>query len=288
MSSSALDALYDYDVMSFLPRFLQNDSTIPIIIPTIHNFMPFYGKDYTNEDDDDYNPAIVESLAFQLLGNYSDFSFHCTQYPYPTYGCNHDDDNAITISPLMNYWISDGLIRNVEDELGLTSIYIRNSTFNLICDLPNTELSNYTNDCPSISTFASSYDIINYQPLCHDKCSKSWSITAATTYDSIIPDKPFEYTKAPPLTNVGVLILIILELALALSVGIGCLVLSLNIMRRLNADDEFDTLVKSLHFLDENAVAGLDTLEDLYGVDSSRRESVTGSEEGSNLDVRVD
>merc|ERR1719296_151492 len=84
LSSSALDALYDYDVMSFLPRFLQNDSTIPIIIPTIHNFMPFYGKDYTNEDDDDYNPAIVESLAFQLLGNYSDFSFHCTQYPYPT------------------------------------------------------------------------------------------------------------------------------------------------------------------------------------------------------------
>ena len=46
-------------------------------------------------------------------------------------------------------------------------------------------------------------------------------------------------------------------------------------MRRLNADDEFDTLLKSLHRLED--VSGVDTLDDLHGVDSSRRESRAGS-----------
>ena len=57
-------------------------------------------------------------------------------------------------------------------------------------------------------------------------------------------DKPFKYTKVLPLTNVGVLMLTLLELAVALSAGIGCLVLSLNVIRRLNVDDKFNNLVK--------------------------------------------
>jgi len=287
--------------MSFLPRIVDtkdnnnndhstdtiNFTNSPIKIPTIHNFMAFYGKEIND-------PVILQSLAFQLLGgnadndndndnnnHNSDFSFNCAEYPLWTYGCNYVNDinnyDTITISPLLNYWISDGLINNVEQHYdGLTSLYIRNSTLNLICGLPNNELSNYTDSCPNKNIFGSSYNVMdNYQPLCVDKCSLSWSITAATIYDSLAPDKPFEHTNAPPLTNVGVLTLIVLELAFALCTGIGCLVLSLNIMRRLNADDEFDTLVRSLHRLED--VAGVDTLDDLYGVDSSRRESRAGS-----------
>ena len=67
--------------------------------------------------------------------------------------------------------------------------------------------------------------------------------------------KPFKHTNAPLLTNAGVLILIGLEKAFALSVGASFLVLNLNIMRILNAADEFDTLVKSLHRLED--VAGV-------------------------------
>ena len=62
--------------------------------------------------------------------------------------------------------------------------------------------------------------------------------------DILIHDKEFTYESEPPISSSSVIFLIAVELVVAFAVGVVCLVLSLNLMHRANADEEGDEFVQ--------------------------------------------
>ena len=236
--------------------------TTPLDLPLGYNFEALW------EPLD--NSTMMQRMSNQLLQRMGNFSFSCGDYPlWSVGGCggnSHGDtianngttatqwveygeeDDGLTsakILPLLNYRVSKGLQRNNEAGIGH---YLQASTLNLICGLLNTADDSNLNNCNTSLFFADAYDASsNHLPLGNknnmnnndgDECSLSSTLTAAIALDMLLPDKAFHYESEPPISSSSVIFLIAVELVVAFGIGVSCLLLSLNLMRRITADDE--------------------------------------------------
>ena len=236
-STDMLNALWDEDSGSFLNRLVtlaetddgwyNSNTTMPLEASIAYNFFSMI---------DPNNSSLVAKMSMQILQSSGKRSFNCGSYPLWTVGgCNNGSSPII---PLVNYRVSTGLIHNGEIGLG---DYVSNGLLNLICGLPNSDESNLTN-CNKSLVFADAFDGTSALPIGNNILQSS--LTAAVVLDFLLPTKEFAYESEPPISASSVIFLIAAELVVAFAVGVVCLVLSLNLMRRANADEEGDEFVQ--------------------------------------------
>ncbi|KAL9187428.1 hypothetical protein ACHAXT_001531 [Thalassiosira profunda] len=242
-SKIMLNSSWDEDYGSFFNRVVNltldtngtycvSNQTSPLKMPLGYNFMAFW--------DHLSNATIVESMATNLLQHAGEFSFYCGDYPLWTEGGCKEPSPPLVFS--LNYLVSRGLQRN--NEVGY-SRFLQSSSLNLLCGLPNSEEADLA-ACTDQRPFASAFNATS-QPLgVNDVCGQTSTLTAAIALDMLIPDGPFKYESEPPISSSSVIILIAIEMGVAISVGIICLLLSLNLMRRAQADEEGDAFVQIL------------------------------------------
>lgn len=92
--------------------------------------------------------------------------------------------------------------------------------------------------------FAETFNGWNGRPISLGECGMSFTLTSAIVYDMFVPDKEFTYKYAPPISNGWVLFLIVAELLVAFVIGVSCIVLNLNLMKKVNADDDVQTFMR--------------------------------------------
>lgn len=237
-SMDMLNALWDEERRSFFNRlvtFTENDQgwyssnmTLPLEASIAYNFFSLANPML--------NSPLVAKISTQLLQRSGKFSFNCGDYPlWSVGGCPKDSPPII---PVVNYRVSNGLVQNGEVGLGN---YISNGLLDLICGLPNSDESNLMN-CSNNLHFASAFNATSRLPLGNNMLEST--LTAAIVLDILIPDKEFTYESEPPISSSSVIFLIAAELVVAFAVGVVCLVLSLNLMQRVNADEEGDEFVQ--------------------------------------------
>ncbi|KAL7497654.1 hypothetical protein ACHAWT_005673 [Skeletonema menzelii] len=237
-SMDMLHALWDEDRGSFFNRLVtltqtddgwyNSNATMPLETSIAYNFFSMI--------DPMLNSSLVAKMSMQLLQRSGKLSFNCGSYPlWSVGGCTN---NSSPIIPLVNYRVSTGFIRN--GELGLGA-YVSYGLLNLICGLPNSDESNLTN-CRENLDFADAFDGASSLPIGNNIMQSSR--TAAVVLDLLLPTKEFAYESEPPISASSVIFLIAAELVVAFAVGVVCLVLSLNLMRRANADEEGDEFVQ--------------------------------------------
>ena len=236
-SMDMLNALWDEGRGSFFNRlvtFTENDdgwyssnTTIPLEASIAYNFFSL--------TDPLLNSSHVAKLSTQLLQRSGKLSFNCGDYPLWSVGGCKDSPPII---PLINYRVSNGLVRNGEVGLG---DYISNGLLDLICGLPNSDESNLKN-CSNNLHFPDAFVATSLLPLGNNTMQST--LTAAIVLDILIHDKEFTYESEPPISSSSVIFLIAVELVVAFAVGVVCLVLSLNLMHRANADEEGDEFVQ--------------------------------------------
>jgi hypothetical protein len=257
-SQQIVDSLWNDAKKSFLPKTASGW----MLQPMATNFLGLWAAAA--------NTSWVDDMTFHLMQHSGDFAFDCGDYPlWSVGGCK---SNA-SISPLVNYIVSRGLVLNDMNGLGH---YMSNSTVNLLCQSRTNDEQQQDGDCSNI-LFATAFDASTNLPFASlDACSLSWTTTAAVAYHLAVPDKAFSYTPPPPIRASWVIVLVLAELIVAFSMGMSCLLLSLTLMRRLNDVTGEDGLLlddASLNFF--SAAGGSD--------DSSRDGSGTGygREEGN-------
>mmetsp|Transcript_28507 Transcript_28507/g.62048 ORF Transcript_28507/g.62048 Transcript_28507/m.62048 type:complete len:754 (-) Transcript_28507:45-2306(-) len=246
-SRMALDSLWDGDRRSYLSHsvifqrmspnetnwYTASNETVTLDVPISGNFMAAWG-DLTEVADD-----RATAISYQLLQSHGAYAFNCDEYHIRSAGgCK----STAIIDAATNYWVSYGLMQSEETGLGR---YIRNSTLNLVCHLPNVDGTSLTR-CPSDVTFPVAYDAQTGTALNRGGCSSTFTASAAVVFNLLVPDKPFEYVAPPPLSSSWVIFLISLELFIALGIGLSCVLLSVNMMRRLSSEDDGDTFVRLL------------------------------------------
>jgi len=236
-SLDMLNALWCEEKQSFFNRLVtltetddgwySSNTTISLEASIAYNFFSMI--------DPMLNSSLVAKMSMQLLQRSGKLSFNCGDYPlWSVGGCK----GSSPIIPLVNYRVSTGLIRN--GELGLGD-YTSNGLLNLICGLPNSDESNLKN-CSKNLYFANAFNATSGLPMGNNIVQSS--LTAAVVLDILVPDKEFIYESEPPISSSSVIFLIAAELVVAFAVGVVCLVLSLNLMRRANADEEGDEFVQ--------------------------------------------
>lgn len=185
------------------------------------------------------NSTKLERMSSKLLQRSGQFSFNCGDYPLGSIGgCEVTESQLVVF--LLNYRVSKGLQRN--NEVGLAH-FLRDSSLNLLCGLPNSEDSNLT-DCRESQHLAAAFNATSLMPVGAGECDLTCTLTAAIVLDMMAPDKAFRYDSEPPISSSSVIFLIAVELAVAFGVGVICLLLSLNLMRRASADEEGDAFVQ--------------------------------------------
>ena len=238
-STQILDSLWNEKSRSYQSRaiafsksgertgtYTPTNETVPIAIPISSSFLGTWGWGDNNPGNFDEK---TKSMAYQLQGR-GRHAFSCGEYPISSIGgCR---DQAI-VDPAVNYFASFGLVGG---GLGGLGRYIRNSTLNMICRLPNVDSSNLSS-CPNNAAFPSAFGARSSSPFDKVGCSSTCTATAAVIFNMYVPDKAFEYTAPPPPSSSWVIFLIALELAFALGVGLSCVFLSLRMMRHLNTEN---------------------------------------------------
>lgn len=184
------------------------------------------------------NATMVEQLVTQTVQRSGKFSFGCGEYPiWSVGGCNQDREplmqSSLAVFPLLNYRIANGLKRNGD---GLER-FIERSTLNLVCGTVNSDESDLTN-CSENLLFASAFNASTHTPLGKGACGLTSTLTASIVLDLLSTDKPFRYDSEPPISSSSVIILIAIEMILAMAIGLNCLILSLNLVRRANVDED--------------------------------------------------
>jgi hypothetical protein len=238
-SMDMLNALWDEERGSFFNRLVMltendhgwysssNNRALPLEASIAYNFFSLA--------DPMLSSSLVAKMTTQLLQRSGKFSFNCGDYPVWSVGGCKDSPPII---PLVNLRVSTGLVGNGEVGLG---DYISNGLLDLICGLPNSGESNLKN-CSNNFHFASAFNATNRLPLGNNIMEST--LTAAIVLDILIPDTEFAYESEPPISSSSVIFLIAAELVVAFAVGVVCLVLSMNLMHRVNADEEGDEFVQ--------------------------------------------
>jgi hypothetical protein len=187
-----------------------------------------------------HNATMVDRMVTQMVQRSGKFAFGCGDFAlWSAGGCGETYNTAIdttsfpTILPLLNYRVASGLGRN---QAGLEQ-YIWTSTLNLICGTSNSDESNFRN-CSENILFATAFNASTHQPLGKGACGLTSTLTASIVLDLLSADKPFRYTSEPPISSSSVIILIAIEMILAMAIGLNCLILSLNLLCRANADED--------------------------------------------------
>ena len=188
------------------------------------------------------NQSFVEAQVFHLLQHQGPYAFDCGEYPlWSMGGCNANS----TISPLVNYLVSTGLVRNDAKGLGA---YITNSTLNLMC---GSDDGNDLTQCPMPLSFLPFYPpttlATTTTTTTSSLCGSTSTLTGAVAYNMLLPDLPLNFAIAPPLTKTWVLVLVGLELFIAFAMGLGCLLMSLHLRSLLrpprnHTDDEGESM----------------------------------------------
>lgn len=239
-SMEMLNALWDEEKGSFYNRvvmFTENDdgwyssnATERLEASIAYNFFSMI--------DPMLNSSIVAKMSTQILQHSGKFSFDCGDYPlWSVGGCNNSTSSMVV--PLVNYRVSTGLVRH--GEVGLSN-YISNGLLDLICSQPNSDESNLKKDCSNNLHFDNAFNATSLLPL--GNSTLEFTLTAAIVLDMLIPDKEFAYESEPPISESSVIFLIAAELVVAIAVGVVCLVLSLNLMHRANADEDGDEFIQ--------------------------------------------
>jgi len=230
------------------------------------------------------NKTMTENIASQLLHHTGNFSFLCDDFPLWSVGCDEVRKNesfAPFMLPLLNYRVSNGLKRNNEAGLGY---FIQTSTVNLLCGLSNSQDSTLE-ECQEQVHFARAFNASTHLPLGSEStCDVSSTLTAAIALEIILPDKAFRYEPEPPISNSSVIFLIAVEMVVAFGIGISCLLLSLNLVRRISSDEEGnDAFIQSVREEEPLQVS------DLYGentlIDNEIRSPSASPFELSNSDA---
>lgn len=190
------------------------------------------------------NATMVEHMTTQIVQHSGTFSFGCGDYAvWSIGGCAEIHHSWIStaspfIVPLLNYRIASGLKRNGAS----LEQYIQTSTLNLICGVPNSDESNLSN-CSNIA-FASAFNASTTQSISMNGCGLASTMAASVVLDIISADKPFRYESEPPISSSSVIVLIAIEMIIAMAIGLNCLILSLNLVRRANSDEEGDSFFR--------------------------------------------
>ena len=189
------------------------------------------------------NSTMVEHMTTQIVQHAGTFSFGCGDFAvWSIGGCDKTHHSGMGVSPVivpvLNYRIARGLKRN---EASLEQ-YIQTSTLNLICGEPNSDESNLLN-CSNIR-FASAFNASTTQSIGTNGCDLTSTMAASIVLDLLSADKPFRYNSEPPISSSSVIILIAIEMILAMAIGLNCLILSLNLVRRANVDEEGDSFFR--------------------------------------------
>ena len=282
ISKQMLTALWSEESGTFFNRVVDlekgingtygaNETTV-VDLPVGYNFMALWASLV--------NSTMVERMSPQLLQQSGRFSFACGDFPLWTIGQCPGSDLGLNVTPsilpLLNYRVSAGLKRNNDVGLGQ---FIQRSTLNLICGTPNSDESDLTN-CSENLLFASAFNASTRLPLGKGACGLTSTATASIVLDLLTPDKKFHYASEPPISSSSVIFLIAIEMMLALGIGLICLFLSLNLVRRANADEEGDTF---FHIASEQSEDGEQEL--LVQSPHSHGVSLSESfEEGYNYD----
>ena len=246
-STQILDSLWNEKSRSYQSRavtfsktgernetYTPTNETVTIGVLVSSSFLGAWGWGENMQGNFD-EKAIA--MAYELQGK-GRHKFQCGEYPISSIaGCR---DQAI-VDPTVNYFTSYGLMGG---GLGGLGRYIRNSTLNVICRLPNIESTNLSS-CPNNTAFPSAFGARRFSnPLDKVGCSSTCTATAAVVFNMYVPDKAFGYTAPPPQSSSWVTLLIALELAFALGVGLSCVLLSLRMMRHLNTENDGETFAR--------------------------------------------
>jgi len=183
---------------------------------------------------------FMESIISPILAHDGSYNFNCNSpYPLTSWACDDTNDNSgtnqtILIDPLINYYVSLGLIHNGEQGVGG---FIQQETLKLMC-------SDHDNDavCTNLS-FANSFAYPLYSNN-WTQCDLRSTTSAALLYDLLTPDKSHRYIPTPPMKNSWVIVLVVAEIVVAFSVGLSCLLLSLNLMKKLAEEEHADRLAR--------------------------------------------
>ena len=182
-----------------------------------------------------------ESIISPLLERRGKFRFDCPldMYPVPVWGeCpeSNSDSNHRVVDPVLNYFLASGLEENGAKGLGG---YIQNSTLRLVCNhdqFLDSKSSTYNADsfCPN-ATFAPFFTTAgdpSIDSTC--PCLGTSTMIAAVTYNILSSSNKVPFRPPPPIQQSWVLLLIVVELTVAFTIGLSCLLVSLNLMRRLH------------------------------------------------------
>jgi hypothetical protein len=243
VSKQMLHALWEEESGTFFNRVVNlkvnangtysSNETMVLDLPVAYNFMALWAHLG--------NATMVERMATKMLQRSGKLAFACGEFPLWAVGeCAESYDSGLngssSIFPLLNYRVSTGLKRN--NDIGLGK-FIQGSTLNLICGGPNSDESNLTN-CSENLLFSSAFNASSHLPLGKDACGLTSYLTASIVLDLLISDTPFRYDSEPPISSSSVIFLIAVEMVLAIGIGLNCLILSLNLVRRANVDEEGD------------------------------------------------
>jgi hypothetical protein len=187
------------------------------------NFLALWGG-----DDERTNASHLDGMIYHLLEREGKFAFDCGSYPLWSVGACLD----ATVSPLLNYLVSRGL--HSYHASGLDT-FLATSTLNAMCGFPNQVVHDHFQTCDKQVSFSKLYNGSSGRSISFPNCGET--LTAAVVYNLLVPDKPFHYIPAPPISGHWVITLVVAELVVAFSIGVCCLVLNLNMWRRLNFAD---------------------------------------------------
>ena len=230
--------LNDYgQFVKFVPSTTTSNNAKIIIDKSLGNLVVGWEKLHTSK--------FTSSVTSPLLNRES---FNCGTYNiWSREGCGEDDaiqssssSYKPSIYPLLNYYISIGLSYN--GALGISD-FIHKATINLMCFTSSYITSNTTSSSPSLSfckhpSFANTFDALSGQPMTHSTaCDLSSTTSAAILYNLIVQDHFNIIKPMPPMNNKWIIFIIIIELIIVFSVGISCLLVSLNILRKLKIEN---------------------------------------------------
>jgi len=252
-SMDMLNSLWDADKGSFFNRLVifneeadgwyssSGTTTVPLEASIAYNFFSM--------SDPTLNSSQVTKMSTQLLQRSGKFSFNCGDYPVWSVG-DCKNVHSPPIIPLVSYRVATGLVRN--GEVGLAN-FISDGLLDLMCKLPVSDESDLKNCSNGSLHFADAFNSTNLLPL--GNATLESTLTAAIVLDMLLPDKEFAYESEPPISASSVIYLVAAELVVAFAVGLVCLILSLYLMRRANADEEGDEFVQLVnehqHLYDE-------------------------------------
>ena len=225
---------------------------------------------------------FANSVVGPLMDRGSDYSFNCGSYPIWSWACTSNDETgllnypkpSVMVSPLKNYLISTGLIRNSAEGLGN---YVQQSTLQLMCS-GRDEFGNFPimRNCNNL-TFANAFNAHTTLPLANSTyCDMTSTSAAAVAVNLLLKDKAFSFKPTPPIRNDWIIVLIVAEIMIAFSIGVSCFILSLNLMRRLKKDADEGELLQ-LARENDRTEENVEVMRNITGEESIR--SRLGSED---------